>query len=424
MKRASIVFVLSVSALGLGLELGRITGDRVFGYLGLAVVLAVCLQVDVDLPDGFHVPVGNAVAIALATLLAADLAALVGGLALVMATAVWLSRQPSSARGVVAKAVWVALAVAAAIGAHAAMLPLVRAVGLHGDTAMLARVVAAGVGFLAVELIVRVWLVDRVTGHRPRESGPLRATLRVHLALLCAAALVVVAASQRGPAAALVAAVPLLIIRFSFARYAAARRTYDQAVRALTIVPEVAGLATLGHGERTAQYAAALATSFQFEPQDVDRVVTAARLHHIGAIAFDDETLAILKDDPHAVGQASYEILSKTGFLDGVADLVRSVRSSDADDADVACAIVRVASTFDELTADDPSRASNAAVELLARHTARVERSVAVALVHLCDRNPDLVHETWARGRYLSSEPLPSAPDPPLHHGAEEASCV
>ena len=421
MRRAAVAAALGCGALGFGLALGRsaaVASEPILGYLALAVVLAVCFQVNVDLPNGSHVSVGNAVAVALATLLSARSAGLVAGLAITIAAAVWLTRE--AARVVVVQAGWIAAAAAAGIGTHAAVLPFVDDVGLHGDAAMLVRVVAAGIGFLAVELLVRIWLVDRVTRRRPRETGPLRATLRVHLALLCAAALVVVAASQRGPAAALVAAFPLLVIRFSFARYAAARRTYDQAVRALSIVPEVAGLADLGHGERTALYAGAIAESFQLEPQETERVVTAARLHHIGTIAFDDETLAFLKDDPHEVGRASFEILSETGFLDGVADLVRSVRAANPADVDLPCAIVRVASSFDELTAEDPTRAGAAAVELLARHTARVERSVAVALVQLCDRRPEFVDEVWAQGQFLSAD----AADHETHAEVEEASCV
>jgi hypothetical protein len=290
---------------------------------------------------------------------------------------------------------------------------------------MLARVVSAGAGFLLIELGARGWMLDRLTGRERREAGPLRATLRVHVALLCAAALLAVADAQKGPAAALVAAVPLIVIRFSFARYAAARRTYEQAVRALSIVPEVAGLTPLGHGARTAVYASALADAFDLERPDGEQVVTAARLHHIGLIALDERTAGRSGPDPVRFGKASSEILSETGFLDGVANLVQSVAAAEPADVDLACAIVRVASTFDELTADDPNRAGAAAVELLARHAARIERSVAVALVHLCDDHPALVHEAWAQGQLLSvTEDHADHTDHADHGQGEDHLCV
>jgi len=133
---------------------------------------------------------------------------------------------------------------------------------------------------------------------------------------------------------------------------------------------------------------------------EAERVVTAARLHHIGSIALDGPSAPRSAD----LARASAAILSETGFLDAVSDLVVAVRAAAPGSADLACAIVRVASTFDDLTADDPGRAPAAAIELLARHPERLERTVAVTLAQLTDRDPDMVARAWAQGHFLPEE--------------------
>src|SRR2546426_2804021 len=119
------------------------------------------------------------------------------------------------------------------------------------------------------------------------------------------------------------AAMPLLITRFSFERYAAARRTYHQTIQALGVVPEVAGLAVPGHGERTAVYAGAMADELGLGATDRERVVTAARLHHIGYICVDDP------EDPDGaclpsaeIAKVGASILRETIFLRDVARVV------------------------------------------------------------------------------------------------------
>src|SRR5205085_900639 len=80
---------------------------------------------------------------------------------------------------------------------------------------------------------------------------------------------------------ALVAVVPLVLTRFAFDRYAAAQAAYQQTIKALSIVPEIAGVTPLGHGERSALYAVAVSRKFGLSDDSVDRAATAARLHHI-----------------------------------------------------------------------------------------------------------------------------------------------
>src|SRR4051812_27311921 len=79
-------------------------------------------------------------------------------------------------------------------------------------------------------------------------------------------------------------------------------------------------------------------------------------------------------------------------------------RSAPPAATDLPTAIVRVASHFDELTADDPDRAAAAAIELLSRYPDGIERTVAVTLVQLCDRDAGMVARAWAQGHFLPEE--------------------
>src|SRR5439155_26184505 len=149
--------------------------------------------------------------------------------------------------------------------------------------ATLLHVGVAGVAFLGTDVIIRSAL--------PTAGAPvvrLRASWPVHISLLCAAGLIAVADRQGGAWMALVAVLPLVLTRFSFERYAAAREAYRQTIKALSIVPEFAGVTPLGHGERSAVYADALGYDLGLSSDGVDRVVTAARLHHIGYVTLDD----------------------------------------------------------------------------------------------------------------------------------------
>src|SRR5205807_8744158 len=121
-----------------------------------------------------------------------------------------------------------------------------------------------------------------------RERVRLRLAAPVYLSLLCAAALLAVAYRRDGVWMALVAVIPLVLTRFAFERYAAAQAAYQQTIKALSIVPEVAGVTPLGHGERSAVYAVALARQLGLNNEAVERVATAARLHHIGYVTLDD----------------------------------------------------------------------------------------------------------------------------------------
>src|SRR5205085_1306239 len=127
----------------------------------------------------------------------------------------------------------------------------------------------AGFVFLTIDLGLR-----RLVPIGGAPPVTLSAAWPVQLSLLCAAGLFVVAYREGGPWMAAVALLPLILTRFAFDRYAAAEEAYRQTIKALSIVPEVAGVTPLGHGERSAVYAVALAWRLGLTRDKADRVET------------------------------------------------------------------------------------------------------------------------------------------------------
>ncbi|MDQ1403996.1 MAG: hypothetical protein QOG03_2312 [Actinomycetota bacterium] len=399
-ERVRLLVPVALAGAMAGVVAGIVAGVSGVGLVAVGGVVALSLLLEVRLPWGGAVPLGNAVVIALAVILTpADLAVVMSfGLVLT-----WLGQQRRTGPARAAVFVlWVAASAAAASATSAATARIVDHVGVLTNASqariVLFNVILAGAAYLAVDLVGRGGvLAGRTDRLRSREALP------VYVALVCAAALLAIAYRQRGWPTALVAAVPLLITRFSFERYSSARQTYRQTIRALSMVPEVAGLTPLGHGERTAVYAAAIAESIGLDPEVVDRVITAARLHHIGHISLHEPSERHAPPDPVELGRVGGEILRETGFLADVAEMVESVHGGSGEGAPLPAAIVRVASTFDDLVGDDPSRAGDALVEVLTRHNDGLERSVAIVLIQLCDGNPELVEEARTSGAPLTS---------------------
>lgn len=382
-----------------GIVAGVVAGISGVGLVVVGGVVAVSLLLEVRLPWGGSVPLGNAVVIALAVILPPVDLTVVMALGLLLT---WLGQQrrlggPRASAFVV----WVAASAAAAAVMTALSGRLVDHIGVLTNASqarvVLVAVILAGAAYLAVDLVGRGGvLAGRTDRLRAREALP------VYVALVCAAALLAIAYRQRGWPTALVAAVPLLITRFSFERYSSARQTLSQTIKALSMVPEVAGLTPLGHGERTAVYAGAMAESLGLEPEVVDRVVTAARLHHIGHISLHEPSERPAPPDPVELGRVGGEILRETGFLSDVAEMVEAVHGG-AGSSSLPAAIVRVASTFDDLVGDDTAASGDALVEVLATHSDGLERSVAIVLIQLCDGRPDLVHEARSSGAPMTA---------------------
>ena len=356
----------------------------------LALLVAGSSLLVVDLPRGGHVPLGYAVIVALTGLLPWTDLAIAVGLGLLAAHAV--ARARSSLRHL-APSPWVAVAAAAGAAGAAACRALPLEAIFEVATLTVLEVVSGGVVFFLVDALARSVLHR----HVPGDDEDLRHLAPVHLSLLCAAALLAVTA-ERSIALALLASIPLLATRYSFRRYTDARRTYRQTVEALGLLPEVAGLTALGHGHRTAIYAEAAAYELELDAAAVNRVVTAARLHHIGHVSVDELPDPTSVEEAVAVARVSGEILRETGFLTDVAPLVESAQLDGWPGGGVEAALVRLASDLDEAM---EAGEADAAEALVRRHPAGLEHEVAVALDAALRHQPELVEVARAATAHL-----------------------
>jgi hypothetical protein len=152
----------------------------------------------------------------------------------------------------------------------------------------------------------------------------------------------------------LVFSVPLLAAVYSFERLAAIRQTYEQTLAALSVVPELGGLAREGHAERVARVCDSLGRDLGLGRTDLDSLRAAALLHHLGHLCLDDPVERGRDIEPSEVTDKGAEILRQTGHLAPAGDILASDTSS------LASQILRVASAYDELTGGDPAYAAGA----------------------------------------------------------------
>ena len=152
--------------------------------------------------------------------------------------------------------------------------------------------------------------------------------------------------------------IPLLAAWYSFERLASIRRTYDQTISALSVVPELAGLVRRGHATRVAALSVELGRELHLSAEDIEYLQAAALLHHLGHLCLDDPEVRGRPIEPSEVTDKGAEILRETEYLRPAGDLLAS------DTASVGSQILRVASAFDELTAGDPAY-DDAAIEAL-----------------------------------------------------------
>lgn len=360
------------------------TVDWLAAGLVVAAVAAGYL-LEVQLPWRGRMPLGHAAVIALAVLAEPLTVAVSVACGLAIASPVFLRRAGGAAA--MQKVARLSLAAAAAV-AVTAVLGALPEVPADRDVQTFLDVTLAGAAYLAVDF--------RLASGRVM-SPALREVLPLHVVLVCAAALLAIAHEHyQGLVAPLIAALPLVVIRFSFERYAVARRTYEQTSQALGLLPEVAGITPLGHGTRSGVYAERLAEWMALEPQEVERVTVAARLHHIGDVSLHEPDMRGTPVDTDEVAMLSEDMLRETVFLADVAPVVAAVQRTAEPAPDQLVAIVRVASTLDDLTGDwddVEARFDSVVVELLARHNTAIEREAAIALIALLHKRPAMLSD-------------------------------
>ncbi len=379
LRRSSVTVPVGglAAAVAGGVLLGLLSRDAPWVAV-LTIVLAGSLAVRVAVPWGGSVPLGYTLAAALPALPSQAGLVVPAAIALVAGTR-WVRVGPEAAGEAVLRLGPPCIASLAAVAAVDAVYP---------GAPILPRVLASVVALVVTDALV--------TRRLPaRERLPLLEALPVYLTLGCGAALVAVATAGFGVVMALVAAFPVLITRFSFQRYAAARDTLDQTVQALGLVPEMAGLIPVGHSERAAVYAGAVAETLGLGRGSCQRVVTATRLHHLGGVPYDpgDPEAPSEPPEPLEVAAGGARILREAGFPEDVADLVEQAAGGglDGEAPTLEAAVVRVAGSFDDVVGDDGEATSRGLAAVSATAAGTHDRRAVAALLQATAARPDLV---------------------------------
>lgn len=157
--------------------------------------------------------------------------------------------------------------------------------------------------------------------------------------------------------AVLIAALPYAFAHVAFFRYLEARRTYGQTIRALSRIPEVAGLALEGHSDRTSALAVEAAQDLGLTPTDVVDVRYAALMHDIGRITLNEPNILRRGFTDEDIARWGAEIVAESPYLATVAGLVARQhepyrRPGEQRDPSlpIASKIIKAASAYDHAT--------------------------------------------------------------------------
>ena len=139
--------------------------------------------------------------------------------------------------------------------------------------------------------------------------------------------------------------VPLLAAWFSYERLAVISRTSEQTIVALSVVPEMAGLARDGHAARVAALAVRVGDAAGLRRAELDDLRAAALLHHLGHLCLDAPEVRDEPIEPFEVADKGAEILRQT-------DLAHAGDLLATDSVTVGGQILRLASAYDDLRED------------------------------------------------------------------------
>ncbi|MDF1595898.1 MAG: HD domain-containing protein [Acidimicrobiia bacterium] len=124
-------------------------------------------------------------------------------------------------------------------------------------------------------------------------------------------------------AAVIVVAVPYAFAHLAFHRYQDARTTYWQTIRALSRIPEVAGLSPDGHGDRTSAMAVEVGQRLGLSPDEVEDIRFAAMMHDIGRVTLNEPNVIKMGFTDEDIARWGAEIIAESPYLDRIAHLVR-----------------------------------------------------------------------------------------------------
>jgi hypothetical protein len=177
----------------------------------------------------------------------------------------------------------------------------------------------------------------------------------VVLSMFAAGTLFGLAWEVMGLWAVAVAILPYAFAHTAFERYSSTRITYGQTIKALAQIPEVAGLAPLGHSTRTSDIAVAIAQEMGLSPAHVTELEYASLMHDVGRITLNEPAILRAGYTDEDIARWGAQIIAEAPYLEHVSELVRlqhrPYRSPGVEfdpDIPMTSKIIKVASAYDQ----------------------------------------------------------------------------
>lgn len=232
----------------------------------------------------------------------------------------------------------------------------------------------AGVVYLALNAGLVCTVVGFAEGHRPLEVY--RANLRgvsFQLITLIPLGTLITIVYSRNPWGLILLFFPILLVHYSFEHY---QRLRTESMRTIELLAEAIDKRdhyTFQHSQKVAEYSEKIARKLGLDLNDIEAVVSAARIHDLGKIGTDTNILSKptglkeeewrkIKEHP----SAGAEIISGLSLYDEVKDLVAYHQERydgsgypaglKGEKIPLGARILAVADAFDAMTSDRPYR--------------------------------------------------------------------
>ena len=321
-----------------------------------AAVIAVAHQVAVPAPSGGRLRLGIGPAVA-ASMLIHDPASVGAAFAFGMAAA-WIIAQVREPRGPARDTDFLAetLSLGAYAVVHYGAAERLSNVPLSASVTALLAVVAAGLAWYIVRASAQALVGLEREDLSPRYLWLLSLEdWAVAMSLFATGALFGLTFPVMGLWALPVAIMPYAFSHLAFVRYHETRITYGQTIRALAQIPEVAGLAPVGHSSRTAELSISMAREIGLHPNHVTDLEFAALMHDIGRITLNEPAILKAGYTDEDIARWGAQIIAEAPYLQRVADLVeqqyRPYRTPGVErdpDVPAEAKIIKVASAYDQ----------------------------------------------------------------------------
>lgn len=200
----------------------------------------------------------------------------------------------------------------------------------------------------------------------------LRSNAALQVAIVSVAALVALAFPKLGGWSFPLFLGPLAATRYAFRQITQIRTTEVQTLRALSKIPEMAGYTHPGHSRRVAELSIAMAAEMGATEDELREIEYAALLHDIGRVVLEDpeDTAATsLRADVATTGAS---IVAAAGTFPVVARMIREQHDPYRrpgellnQEITLGARILRVANTYDDLSAGKDPRTPWDAIEAL-----------------------------------------------------------